>query len=245
MTRASPHSFLSTWLRIAVAFVWFGVTATLLLVVLVLLLPSRKARLYAGGVFARSVCPGVLAILGIRLDVEHRERIEQLAPAVFVINHASSIDTFASMSLWPRLGVGIGKKEVIWLPFFGPAYVLSGHLRIDRSDRRAAIAAIDDLVTTIAALRLSPWIAPEGTRSRDGALGRFKKGFAHIAIAGRLPIVPVVFHNARELWPTPGFSIRPGVVRVSVLDPIATTEWSLDTLDEHVASVRQAFIDAL
>lgn len=217
----------------------------MLLFALLLLLPSRKARLYAGGVFARNSCPVVLRILGMRMEVEHRERIEQTEPALFVINHASSIDTFASMSLWPRFGVGIGKKEVIWIPFFGPAYVLSGHLRIDRSNRTSAIAAIDALITTIRRLELSPWIAPEGTRSRDGELGRFKKGFVHIAIASGLPVVPVVFHNARELWPTPGFVITPGVVRVSVLEPLSTAEWSLETLDEHVAEVRQLFVDAL
>lgn len=228
-----------------VAFVWFGTTATLLLVALLLLLPSRRARLYAGGVFARTSCPVVLRILGLSMEVANRERIEQLAPALFVINHASSIDTFASMSMWPRFGVGIGKKEVIWLPFFGPAYVLSGHLRIDRSDRHSAIAAIDSLIAIIRRLELSPWIAPEGTRSRDGSLGRFKKGFVHIAIASGLPVVPVVFHNARDLWPTPGFAITPGTVRVSVLEPIPTEGWSLETLDEHVQEVRQVFVDAL
>lgn len=236
---------MSTWLRFALGFVWFGTTATFLLLGLVLLLPSRRARLYAGGVFARFACPVVLRILGLRLEVENRERIEELTPAVFVINHASTIDTFASMALWPRLGVGIGKKEVIWLPFFGPAYVLSGHLRIDRSNRRSAIAAIEELVGTIRRLGLSPWMAPEGTRSRDGRLAPFKKGFAHIAIASGLPVVPVVFHNARDLWPTPGFSITPGIVRISVMDPIPTGDWSTDTLDEHVREVRQVFEETL
>lgn len=245
MSTAVPHGPISTWLRLGVAFALFAVAATMLLVVLLLLLPSRAARLEAGGVFARGVALPLLRVLGLRLHVEGEDRIAASRPALFLINHGSTIDTLASMAVWPRRACGIGKKEVLWIPFFGLAYALTGNLLIDRSNRASAIAAINKLVGTIHRLKLSPLMAPEGTRSHDGRLARFKKGFVHIAVASGLPCVPIVLHNAHELWPNPGFRITPGTVRLEVLPAIDTTGWSVETIDDHVGEVRQAFVKAL
>ena len=245
VSAAAPHGPISTWLRLGIAFVLFAVAATVLLVILLLVLPSRVARLEAGGIFARGVARPLLRVLGLRLDVVGENRVEASRPALFLINHSSTIDTLASMALWPRRGCGIGKKEVLWIPFFGVAYALIGNLLIDRGDRASAIAAINRLVGTIHQLKLSPLMAPEGTRSHDGRVARFKKGFVHIAISSGLPCVPIVLHNAYELWPNPGFRITPGTVRLEVLPAIDTTGWSVETIDDHVQEVRQVFVKAL
>jgi lysophosphatidate acyltransferase len=242
---ARPHSPVSTWLRLAAAFAWFGVTTTGLMAVQLLLLPSRRLRLRASSAFVHRISPPILRILGVELRVDGAERIQRSEPAIFLINHSSNLDTFASMALWPRLGCGIGKKEVIWIPFFGVAYVLGGNLRIDRSDPTSAIATMNAMVATVHQLGLSPWIAPEGTRRKEPDLGPFKKGFAHIALASGLPCVPVVIHDARSLWPNPGFRITPGTLHVEVLEPIPTGDWTTETLDQHVTDVRQAFVEAL
>lgn len=241
----APHGALSTWLRFGAGFALLGVLASGLLVGLLLLLPWRHLRLRAGGVFANFLGPKLLWILGVDLVVEGRERIEAARPAVFLINHTSALDTAISMAIWPKMACGIGKREVIWIPFFGAAYALTGNLLIDRKDRTSAIAAIDGLVTIVNRYGLSPWISPEGTRSLDGELAAFKKGFVHIAMATNLPVVPVAIHGAHGLWPARTFRITPGTVRVQILDPIPTTDWSKDTLDEHVAEVRGALAEAL
>jgi len=240
-----PRGPISTAARVVFSFAVFSTVAAPLIVLLLLLLPWRRRRLWLGGAAARLIARPVLWVLGVRLEVDGGERIQRGPPAIFLINHSSSIDTFASMALWPPLGCGVGKKEVIWIPLFGPAYVLTGHLRIDRSNSASAIAAMKALVATIQNLGLSPWIAPEGTRSRDGQLAPFKKGFAHLALATGLPCVPVVIHGAYALWPTPGFRMAPGTVKIEVLPPIPTADWSADTLTDHVAEVRQVFADAL
>ncbi len=245
MSATAPHGPVSTWLRLGLAFALFAVAATVLLVALLLLLPSRAARLEAGGIFARGVARPLLRVLGLRLDIVGKDRIAASPPALFLINHSSTIDTLASMAVWPRRGCGIGKKEVLWIPFFGLAYALTGNLLIDRSDRASAIAAINRLVGTIHRLKLSPLMAPEGTRSHDGRVARFKKGFVHIAVASGLPCVPIVLHNAHELWPNPGFRITPGTIRLEVLPPIDTTGWSIETIDDHVQELRQVFVEAL
>ena len=239
----APYGALSTWARLGAAFAFLGLTVSVLLVGLLFVLPWRHLRLRAGGVFARFLGPKLLRVLGIHLEAQGD--VDATRPAVFVLNHTSALDVPISMAVYPTLACGIGKREVIWVPFFGAAYALTGNLLINRSDHSSSVEAINALVEVINRLGLSLWIAPEGTRSLDGKLGPFKKGFVNIAIAKGLPVVPVVFHGAGALWPAKTFRITPGTVRVEVLEPIATTDWSVDTLDEHVAQVRQVFVDAL
>jgi 1-acyl-sn-glycerol-3-phosphate acyltransferase len=82
-------------------------------------------------------------------------------------------------------------------------------------------------------------------RSDDGRLRSFKRGFAHIALATRLPIVPVVVTNAHRCWPKGRAITRPARIGVQVLEPIPTVDWTLENLDRHVADVHARFIAAL
>ena len=88
-------------------------------------------------------------------------------------------------------------------------------------------------------------LAPEGTRSRDGRLGPFKKGAFHLAMQAGVPIVPVVIHNAGDVAPKGEFVLRPATVEVDVLPPVDTSDWRSETIEEHVAEVRRMFQETL
>jgi 1-acyl-sn-glycerol-3-phosphate acyltransferase len=92
---------------------------------------------------------------------------------------------------------------------------------------------------------VSVLVAPEGTRSRTGELGEFKKGPFRMAMAAKVPIVPIVIRNADEVADRGAAVIRGGRIDVAVLDPINVNRWGRSRLDEHVAEVRQRFVDAL
>ena len=92
---------------------------------------------------------------------------------------------------------------------------------------------------------LSIWIWPEGTRSLDGKLIPFKKGFVHLALATGLPVVPVIVHGAHKVWPAKTMQFYPGEVKVEVLDPIKTDDWNRETVDKHVEEVRSFMAKAL
>ena len=83
------------------------------------------------------------------------------------------------------------QKTIGIYSFFGQIYWLSGHLLIDRSNRESAIASIKEVTQIVHKNLLSLWIWPEGTRARDGRLTPFKKGFVHLALDTKLPIVPI------------------------------------------------------
>jgi putative phosphoserine phosphatase / 1-acylglycerol-3-phosphate O-acyltransferase len=183
-------------------------------------------------------------LAGIDVHVRGREHLWSQRPAVFIFNHQSAVDVLLLCKLLQRDFVGISKQEVRRNPIFGPVFALAGTVFIDRSDRTKAIEAMQPAVQ---ALRegLSIAIAPEGTRSSTGKLGRFKKGAFHIALAARRPIVPIVIRNALDALPKHGIIARPATVDVVVHPPIATDEWSLDTLGREIGAIEQLYRDTL
>ena len=198
-------------LRLIAGFVFMMLFSVPYIAVTVLLLPWRQLRIRMGNIYGKVVGPTLTRIAGTRTRIRHRERLEGQKPAIYVTNHSSELDPFIAMWLCPMGGCGIAKKSVGNVPFFGWAYRLSGHLLIDRSDREKAIASMVEVGEVVKRHRLSIWLWPEGTRSRDGRLLPFKKGFAHLAIATGLPIVPVVAHNAHHRWPSRALlALNPG-----------------------------------
>ena len=184
------------------------------------------------------------ALSGIDLQVEGEQHLWSQRPAVFVFNHQSGIDALLVMKLLRRDVVGVAKREVRANPIFGPLFAAAGTVFIDRANREKAIEALRPAVDALER-GFSIAIAPEGTRSPTPRLGRFKKGAFHIAMQARVPVVPIVFRNALDALPKGGAIVRPATVEAVVLRPIPTTSWTLATLDEEIARIRDRFVDVL
>lgn len=206
-----------------------------------LLLPSRVLRIRLCNLFGHLCGRAVLGICGTTV-MGNPAGTRSAFPAIYVSNHTSPLDIFLGIWLAPHRTVGVAKKEVVFYPLFGQLYLLSGHLRVDRKDHASAVAALAEVAAMIKKYGLGLWLWPEGTRSRDGRLGPFKKGFAHMALATRLPVVPVVVSGAHRGWSKGSIMIESCTVNVQVLAPIPTDTWRLETLDDHVATVRAAFL---
>jgi len=212
---------------------------------MVLALPFRTLRIRIGNFCGKMIGPVITRIVGTKLINPDWQKLKNSGPAIYVTNHTSALDIFISMTICPYGGCGVGKKEVVKIPFFGWAYWLSGHLLIDRGNREKAVASMNKLSKLVNDKKLSIWIWPEGTRSMDGKLIPFKKGFVHLALATGLPIIPVVIHGAHKRWPAKTMQFYPGEVRVEVLEPIPIDSWSKDTIDDHVAEVRKVMVRRL
>jgi 1-acyl-sn-glycerol-3-phosphate acyltransferase len=149
--------------------------------------------------------------------------------------------------LLQALGVdfrAVAKKEVFYVPFFSSVLRFAGFIEVDRGDRaqatRAIARAVDALKRGACFL-----IFPEGTRSRTGEVGPFKKGGFVVAMDAGSRIVPVALQGTRELMPRGGFRIRPGTVRVRVLDPVSAGSYSYGDRDALIADVRGRIAAAL
>ena len=236
---------LSFTVRFIFGFTWMVTWSTLCISLMILTLPFRTLRIRIGNFCGKMIGPFITRIVGTKLINPDHEKLKSLTPAIFVTNHSSALDVFISMGLCPYGGCGVGKKEVAKIPFFGWAYWLSGHLLIDRSNREKAVDSMSKLSDFVNKNNLSIWIWPEGTRSMNGKLIPFKKGFVHLALATGLPIVPIVLHGAHERWPAKTMQFYPGDVRVEVLDSIQTDTWTKENIDEHVEEVKGLMAKAL
>lgn len=184
------------------------------------------------------------ALTGMKLEVSGEQHLWSHRPAVFMFNHQSASDALILARLLRRDFTGIAKKELAMHPLAGPVFRIADTVFVDRSNSASAVASMKSVGKTLER-GLSIVVAPEGTRSVGDRLGAFKKGPFHIALASRVPVVPVVIHNSTDVLPKSGIFMRAATVRVEVLAPISTDDWQEATLDQHVAAVRQQFLNTL
>lgn len=240
-----PVGFVETWLRLALGLAWVGLCSALFLVALVACLPSRATRIKVGNVYGSFAGRGAAWLTGSRFVIKGEEHADPKRPTLYVCNHASMLDVFLGiwMSRWGTCGVA--KKEIVYYPFFGQFFWLAGHLTIDRGNNERAVNALKELVDFVRRHRLSIYIWPEGTRSRDGRLLPFKRGAFHIALASKLPIVPIVLRGTHRAWPNRGLKLFRTTVEIEHLPPIETAHWTRENLEHHIEELRQVYVRAL
>jgi putative phosphoserine phosphatase/1-acylglycerol-3-phosphate O-acyltransferase len=185
------------------------------------------------------------ALIGLDLDVKGEDNLWAQRPCVFVFNHQSKADVVIMAKLIRRDIAGVGKKEIRKIPVIGRVMEMGGVVLIDRENSGSAIEAMAPLVDAIRDDGKCVVLSPEGTRTVSPRLGPFKKGAFHLAMQAGVPIVPIVIRNALDVAPKGDFVFRPATVDVEVLAPVDTSNWSTETINDHVAEVRGLFLEAL
>ncbi len=143
---------------------------------------------------------GILAQAGVEVSVEGLEHVPG-HPVIFMSNHASHLDVPVLYAACPGSLRMVAKAELFRVPVWGQAMRQAGFVSVDRSgDRERARRAMTEAGEIIRA-GTSVWIAPEGTRSRTGKIGKLKRGGFRLAIETRTEIVPMVLIGTGELLP--------------------------------------------
>jgi putative phosphoserine phosphatase/1-acylglycerol-3-phosphate O-acyltransferase len=186
----------------------------------------------------------LLAASGVNLNVIGAENLKAQRPAVFIFNHRNQADPVIAGALVRDNWVGVGKKELASDPVMGTLGKLLDTAFIDRDDAAAAVETLHQ-VEERAAKGLSIVMAPEGTRLDTTSVGPFKKGPFRIAMTVGIPIVPIVIRNAEIVAARDSMTMNPGTVDVAVFPPISVHDWTLDTLPDRIAEVRQLYVDTL
>jgi 1-acyl-sn-glycerol-3-phosphate acyltransferase len=178
-------------------------------------------------------------ISGVRLLVEGRDKIQPGKTYVFLSNHLGNFDGPVLCHVVPRDLRALIKQEMMRIPILSLVLKQVRFVPIDRRNPKKAQAGID-----LAAQRLKEGLSffafPEGTRSRNGRLGEFKKGAFIMAIQARTPVIPVTIWGTDKIQAPGKYAVRRGAVRVIFHDPISTEEMSLDDRNQLIQRTRVA-----
>jgi putative phosphoserine phosphatase/1-acylglycerol-3-phosphate O-acyltransferase len=209
--------------------------------VLLLSRSRRRAINFATGLWADMSS----ALIGLHVELTGEEHLRSPRPAVFILNHQSNADGHLVAKLIRSDIAYLGKAELSKQRIRTRLMQWGGLILVDRSDPTRASNAASAMIEAIRKDRLSAAIFPEGRRSHSTQLGRFKKGAFLIAMRTRVPLIPIVIHNSIDAQPKGQSYFCPATVRVEVLPPIDTRQWSMKTLDQHIDDVVIQFRRAL
>lgn len=176
----------------------------------------------------------------VTLDVRGYERVPQDETFILMSNHRSLYDIPVLFQAFPRTLRMVAKSELFRVPIWGPAMRVAGFIEVDRKNRVRAIESLRSARATLSS-GVNVWIAPEGTRSRTGALGRFKMGGFMLAIETNTRILPVAIRGTEQILPADAALIRKGArVTVDFGEPVDASAFGLGKRNELIDVVRRS-----
>lgn len=225
-------------IRSVLHLLWMGITVVpyTLAILLCALLGAPKSTLYriAAAWLSLSIS-AARWLLGIRVRISGMENLPQgeRSGAVLLCKHQSAYETFLMPAIMPHPVAYVFKKELLRVPFFGWSIGSLDMIHIDRNDGVRAFHKVVQQGQRL--LDQGIWIImfPEGTRIPRGEQGEYKTGGTRLAIRTGVPVVPMAVTSAR-VWPPKAFIKRPGVVDVSIGQPIPSQGRRPDELMREV-----------
>ena len=195
----------------------------LALVISSLVLPEEKLWWW----FAAPWLKGVILVARWVGGVDYRVHGEQNLPTaddmrrvVLCPKHQSTWETFYFPSMTSHPLAYVFKKELLRIPIFGWCMGRVGMIHIDRSKRSEAWTKVAEQGKVL--MDRGKWVImfPEGTRTERGSKGEYKTGATRLAVATGAYVIPIAVTSGR-CWPRRSFSFIPGVIDVSIGEPVS------------------------
>ncbi len=164
-------------------------------------------------------------------EVRGRENIPS-HPSIILCKHQSAWETIALQVIFPPQ-IWVLKRELLYIPIIGWAWMAMDTIPIDRSAGREALKKLVTYGKDRLAKGLWVVIFPEGTRIAPGERSKYHIGGAWLATHTHTTVVPVA-HNAGLFWRKNAFIKTPGTITVSIGKPIETAGLKADALNQQV-----------
>lgn len=187
-------------------------------------------------VWARSWC----WLMFIPVTVRGTEHIREGQSYVFVSNHQSTYDVFVIYGWLPVVFKWLMKKEIGRIPLVGAACKAAGHICVDR---RCVASGAESLLSIEKQLTngVSTVIFPEGTRTKDGQVGRFKRGAFQIAWELNLPIIPIRLDGCYEVMNRDAKRVTRHPVTMTIMPEMNLHKYT--NMDEAIEAVRKKIVN--
>ncbi|ACR80135.1 MULTISPECIES: 1-acyl-sn-glycerol-3-phosphate acyltransferase [Kosmotoga] len=181
-------------------------------------------------------------VIGSKVSVEGAENIPPKGPLVIVSNHQSAFDIPLIVGYVKGRISFIAKIEVSKIPGFSWFVKRLDGVFIDRGNKIQTAAAIKRIFNI---LRNGGTIMlfPEGTRSLDGSIKKFKKGSLSIPHKLNIPILPVAIDGTKDIMKKGELLIHPAIVKIRILKPVYPGKFN--TEDELREEIRKMISEAI
>jgi len=190
-------------------------------------IPHKIARLWGQSILLAS---------GIKVAAKGLSNINPDESYIYMPNHMSNFDIPVLMDALPGQFRWLAKAELFKIPLFGYAMQRAGCISIDRSNRKSAVASLNQAAKIIKQ-GVSVLLFPEGTRSQNNIIMPFKKGGFVLAIETKVPIVPVIIHGTGAIMPKKQIRIQPQDVVLEFTAPVQTREYNRSTMDDLMEKI--------
>lgn len=185
-----------------------------------------------------------LGLLGFKVSAVGLEHIVPGKPYVAMVNHSSHLDVWAVYHALPLQIRWVMKEELRKIPIFGRACDRMGHIYVARGDTESARRSMEEAGERIAAGTTVVFF-PEGTRTKDGQLQKFKTGGFRLALQAQVPILPVSIAGTGAMLPPGSWRFRPGHIRMAVGAPIPTQGRGPEDRAALMEETRAALLEGL
>ena len=212
-------------------------------VILALLLISfGKLSSFVVETIAPFIVQPVFAVAGIKFNIKkHVEPVPY--PAVFIINHSSTLDILTILALGlPRVRF-VAKWQLQYNPLFFLLGRLTGQVFIRREKTEKAVQTLQKNVDRLHKDNLSVMLAPEGSRKHPGIIGPFKKGPFRMAMELDYPVVPIFFEGNNKLSKGGFLFTKTGSCTAHIHPPIDTSGWTLENMNQEIRYIRQMYLE--
>ncbi len=177
-----------------------------------------------------------------RVKVRGEEQVDPEKAYIVVSNHQSFFDVCALIGYLPLQLRWVVKAEIRKMPVFGYALQRMGHIYVDRVRGDSIRRSIEKAAQKIKE-KTSVVFFPEGTRSEDGKLLKFRKGGFMLAQKSGCPILPITINGSRFVLPKNTLDLMPGKIEIRIHRPIAST--GALALDDTLRAVEQVIREGL
>ncbi|MFH1994434.1 MAG: lysophospholipid acyltransferase family protein [Nitrospinota bacterium] len=213
-----------------------GVTLTMVIGIMGLIssVVAGRDSIY---IFTRMWGRALCVVGGAKVEVEGKENIDPNQSYLFAMNHQSFFDIFAVMGYVDVPLVWVPKKSLFNIPVVGWCMRRMGFIEIDRRNPLLAMRKLEEESRELKS-RKSIILFPEGTRTRDGSLGAFKRGILIVIKNTKMPLLPVTINGSHKLMGKGSINVHPGPIKITIGKPIDTSNLRDDKGDALLQTLR-------
>ena len=179
----------------------------------------------------------------VKVEVKGRENIKDNESYIFVANHQGAYDIFLVYGYLNHNFKWVLKHTLRKVPMVGKACEAAKHIFVDRTNPKGIKRTIEEAKNTLQG-GMSVVIFPEGTRSSDGNIKKFKRGAFQLAVDLNIPVVPMTINGSYKILSKTSFFVNPGKLTLTIHEPIMPPAEGFD-MDTIVEESYQKVVSAL